>query len=241
MPTTDEEERALGIRRPVYIPAISEKRKRKLGTWRVISGVLSVMLVCIASCGVAGLFGRDRIATLLSRPIPNRGTPLVVSTANVPVTPVATPGAAAKYVQNAVTATGVDGNFVPVNTTSHFLVKSTVYVVVSVRGIPKGQEHTVSVRWFIQGTDIQPVGPLSKTISQDSNVSFALNYGTPGVGTAKIYWDKPASDSGDSPNDQYLAQTINFAVEMPTPAGSTGATTPGGTTPPAGTTPTTKP
>ena len=55
MPQTDEEERAIGIRRPVYIPATGEKRKKKLGTWRVVSGVVSVMLICVASCGGAAL------------------------------------------------------------------------------------------------------------------------------------------------------------------------------------------
>ncbi len=54
LPQTDEEERAIGIRRPVYIPATGEKRKKKLGTWRVLSGVVSVMLFCIVSCSRRG-------------------------------------------------------------------------------------------------------------------------------------------------------------------------------------------
>ena len=86
MPQTDEEERAFGIRRPVYIPATGE-RKRKLGTWRVTSGVLSVMLVCIASCALAGLLGRSTILGFLIGPVSSTATPVFVSTANVPVTP----------------------------------------------------------------------------------------------------------------------------------------------------------
>jgi hypothetical protein len=65
LPETDEAERALGIRRPVYIPAVEGKRKRKLGTWRVVSGVLSVMLVCVASCALAGLLGRNQLTAFL--------------------------------------------------------------------------------------------------------------------------------------------------------------------------------
>ena len=66
-PQTDEEERMLGIRRPAFIPATSEKRKKRLSSWRVISGVLSVMLACIASCAAAGILGRDRIEALLEQ------------------------------------------------------------------------------------------------------------------------------------------------------------------------------
>ena len=105
MPQTDEEERALGIRRPVYIPATGE-RKRKLGTWRVTSGVLSVMLVCVASCALAGLLGRNTILGFLVGPVHTTVTPIYVSTANIPVTPVATPGAQSTLASNVVTGLG---------------------------------------------------------------------------------------------------------------------------------------
>src|SRR5262249_49106123 len=87
LPSTEEEERAMGIRRPVYIPATGE-RKRKLGTWRVISGVLSVMLFCAASCAAAGVFGKGILANLVNNPTTRTPTPFAIDFSGVPVTPV---------------------------------------------------------------------------------------------------------------------------------------------------------
>lgn len=247
LPRTDEEERALGIRRPVYIPAIGEKRKKKLGTWRVVSGVLSVMLVCVASCGLAGLVGRDRIQQIFGGPQGVLSTPVVFNTANVPVTPVATPGPAARYVQHVVTATGVDNNLFATGPTSHFTTNSQVYVVISVRGISDSKQHTVSIQWYQNGVLLDLQGALtSKTITRDSQVFFALSYPSPGVGMAKVYWDE--TGSGTSANDPALADTIYFLVQSPqsgTPSasGTPGTVTPGktpGKTPAPTSTPTKK-
>jgi hypothetical protein len=53
-PQSDEEERAIGMRRPAYIPATETKRKRKLSSWRIISGVLSMMVVCVIRWAAEG-------------------------------------------------------------------------------------------------------------------------------------------------------------------------------------------
>ncbi|MGH2515837.1 MAG: hypothetical protein ACRDHP_09290 [Ktedonobacterales bacterium] len=231
MPGSDEEERALGIRRPAYIPATGERRVRKLGTWRVVSGVLSVMLVCVASCGLAGVLGHNVFANFLIGPSISHITPSAISTDGVPVTPVATPGPSQKFVTNAVTAAYVDNKGVPVTPTSKFAVGAYVYVVVNVRNIPKGQSHVVSVRWFFD-TVYLPISNsnTSQTVTGDFNVDFALTYGNAGVGMAKIYFDRPASDKGDSPTDPTLAQTIRFLIVQPA-----GTTTPGTGTPKSGT------
>lgn len=232
LPSTDEEERALGIRRPVYIPATGEKRKRKLGTWRVTSGVLSVMLVCIASCGLAGIVGHNQLGIFFNGPVKEALTPVVYNTANVPVTPVATPGPATKYVKNVVTATGHDGQGFAIGATSHFKVNDAVQVIASVRGAPSGQ-HTVSIRWFLQGValDHLPGAQTAQSINKDSQVFFALSFPSPGVGMAKLYWDMSPSDTGDNPNDPSLAATIYFFVQpqnvTPSVSGTPGTATPG--------------
>lgn len=235
MPTTDEEERALGIRRPAYIPATGERRTRKLGTWRVVSGVLSVMLVCIAGCGLAGVLGHNVFANFGVGPIGSKGTPTPISTFGVPATPVSTPGPAQKYVTNATTALHADTNNLPVGPTSSFPVGATVYVLVTVRNIPSNQSHVVSVRWFFDGVYLGIKGNTSQTVNGNFNVDFALTYGSPGVGMAKIYFDRPATDSGDSPTDSSLAQTILFAIVQPTGTGTPGTATPGSKTPNAAT------
>ena len=145
LPQTDEEERAIGIRRPVYIPATGEKRKKKLGTWRVLSGVASVMLICMASCGLAALVGHNQIANLINfHPIKSPATVQPASEVGVPLTPVATPGAQSKYVTSIVTAKGVSPSFVPIDVTSQFTVGDTVDVVCLVRGVSGSQKHILS-------------------------------------------------------------------------------------------------
>lgn len=234
LPTTDEEERALGIRRPAYIPATSQKRKRRVSGFRVFSGVLSLLLVCIASCAGTAFLGKDRVAGLFSGPLKRQLTPAVISYQGVPTAPAATQGPAAKNVAGVVTARGVDNNYAPVDPTSHFFVGATVYVVLQIRQVPKGTQHTISVRWFLNNQDIQlpPNALVKKQVIQDSNAYFGLTYPQPGVGIAKVYWDKPDSDSGDGADNQYLAATIYFAVQPPVPtptpsAQGTVTTTPG--------------
>ncbi|MEO7003309.1 MAG: hypothetical protein ABI068_15960, partial [Ktedonobacterales bacterium] len=217
----DEEERALGIRRPAYIPATSEKRKRKLSSWRVVSGVLSVMLVCVASCGAAGFLGQRQIAKLIQGPIKTVNTPATIDFSQVPATPIGTPGPAANVVKSAVTALGVDNKYNPVNVTSHFSVDATVYVVVRLVGVPAKTTNTLSIGWYIKGPagfqNIDPTGTLDQTIPPQTvstfNAYFSLPFHQPGVGMAKIYWDKQQGDAGSAATDPALAQTILFAVQ----------------------------
>jgi hypothetical protein len=213
MPLSDDEERALGVRRPVYIPATGEKRKRKLGTWRVVSGVLSILVVCVASCGLAGMAGRAQLERFLAGPVGVQFTPVVISTAGVPATPVGTPGPAGKYVLSIVTRSAVDQGMG--YATSRFAVGSTVYVTVVVRGLPPGT-HTISITWYL-GTVrlVLPPNGLSEPATGDTQVTFGLKYSSPGIGMARIYVDRPASDNSDSPTDPYLAQSIRFAVLPP--------------------------
>ncbi|HLZ21203.1 MAG TPA: hypothetical protein VKQ30_03675 [Ktedonobacterales bacterium] len=234
MPTTDEEERSLGIRRPAYIPATGERRTRKLGTWRVVSGVLSVMLVCVASCGLAGLLGHNVLASFGIGPSMTHVTPSAFSTYGVPVTPVATPGPAQKFVTNATTAKYVSNKGEPLEPTSSFPAGTYVYVLVTVRNIPNGQSHVISVRWFYDNIYLSlnmSKANTSQTINGNYNVDFALVYTSPGVGMAKIYFDRPASDTTDSPTDPTLAQTISFQIVQPTGTVTPGSGTPGSGTP----------
>jgi hypothetical protein len=159
--------------------------------------------------------------------IQTRLTPQVYDFSQVPVTPVSTPGPAAKYVVSVVTARSVDDNLQPVDITSHFPVNSQVHVVVQVRNFPAGEKHTVSIYWYLNGIDTQVKrGDLytSKQVTSNTNVRFRCVYPATGVGMARVYWDRPDNDTSDQAHDPRLAQTIYFAVEQPTPTPSTKGT-----------------
>lgn len=232
MPQTDEEERSYGIRRPAFIPAVKGKRKRKLGTWRVVSGVLSVMLVCIGLCGLGSVLAKDQISQLTRGLIGHQITPAAFSTAGIPATPVATPGAQGKYFVNVVTAQKVDLNNIPTNVTSRFNTNDTVYVVFRAQGLTTGK-HTIRIRWFLQGQYLpilginnncaQDTSHTCQTVSGDQQVYFSLNIPTPGLGMARLLLDAPANDNGSNPADPYLGATIVFGVFQATPTPGTPA------------------
>lgn len=131
----------------------------------------------------------------------------------------ATPGPLANYVSKFYTTSDPPSDGNSVNVRSHFVVGDTVYVSAIVHGLPKGA-HTISIRWYLNGirVDLPPETQTGTTIDGDKRVVFALQYPSPGLGAAKIYIDRPATDKTDDPKDPTLAGTIFFAVEMPTPA-----------------------
>ena len=227
-PQTDEEERVIGMRRPAYIPATTEKRKKRLSSWRVISGVLSVMLACIASCAAAGILGRDRIQTFLGNPVKIVTTQQAVDLSGVPLTPVATPGPASKSLSQVTTALHRQGNCNPVDPSSLFHVNDSVWVFVLLTQPNPG--HTISVHWFSNGINVNPPAQDKTTLTLGANnagACFSLVYPSAGKGMVKVYWDLPKGDSGDDPNDKALMATIyfgvvptNYGTPTPAPAGT---------------------
>jgi hypothetical protein len=233
-PQTDEEERAIGLRRPAYIPATEPRRKKKLSSGRVISGVVSILFVTVALCSGVGFLGKKGLEPLFIGPLKNVIVTPTVDLSQVPVTPVSTAGPSAKTVTSAITAQGIDKDYNPVDVTSYFKVNSTVYVVVNIVGASQTGTNILTCRWFLDGIDYNLKSGTSVAVQPSKTNNFhgycGLPYYQTGVGTVKVYWNKPSSDTGDAPNDKYLAQTIKFAVLANTP----GTTTPGSGTPKPG-------
>ena len=241
-PQTDEEERLSGIRRPAYIPATEEKRKRKLSSWRIISGVLSIMVVCVASCAGVGFFGQQQIARLLPAPIKNILQPPSVDISQLGPSPVSTPGPAAKNITSLVTAKSVDSNYNAVDETSYFLVKSSVYAVITIVGVSQNQTNTLTCVWYLNDLNFNLHTGTTTVIQPNKTTNFhgvcELPYNQIGIGMVRVYWNRPASDTSESASDPYLAQSIKFAVlnqlpATPTPPGK-GSPTPKASLPGAG-------
>ena len=237
-PQTDEEERAIGLRRPAYIPATEPRRKRKLSSGRVISGMLSLLLVTVGVCGALGFLGQQQIARLLPGPLRDVVAQPTVDLSQVPATPVSTPGPSSKIVTSVVTAKGKDKDGNPIDVTSYFTVNSTVYVIVNIVGASQSTTNTLTCRWFLNGIDFKLKDGTTAPITPSKTSSYrgycALPYYQTGIGMVKVYWNKPSSDSGDAANDKYLAQTIKFAVLSKLPGTTTpasGTAKPGGPTP----------
>jgi hypothetical protein len=211
---TEEEERALGIRRPAFIPATDERKGKKAGRWRVVSGVLSIMLLCVGMCGVSGLLVQHNVIPGLSkllgltRPGNVRSVPLVnIPTAYAPGTPLVTPVPGPKTpIQdirsyNLILTPPNNSTAIPKNPTDLFTVGQTVYVVMDLNSTVKAND-TVSVKWLFNSVDvtseIQKLYPdcCAKTVSQTGKqlqVIFGIKPPTTGFGEAHIlYNNQPA-------------------------------------------------
>ena len=115
-----------------------------------------------------------------------------------------------------ITALHRQGNCNPVDPSSYFHVGDAVWVFVILKQPAQG--HTISVRWFANETDVNPPSADKTTLTLgDNNASacFAMQYPTPGKGSVKVYWDRPANDVGNDPTDRALMATIVFAVLPP--------------------------
>jgi hypothetical protein len=189
-----------------------------------LGSAVAVLLTGIIIIASLALFHMVHVQSVTIPSVSHIVTPWAYSTAGVPVTPVATPGPQGKYVINVITAQGVSTEFGPVHETSHFTAGQQVDVICLVRGITKGQQHTISIHWFYDGTDMQlPIanGKTSEEITSDQVVYFAMQYPTAGLGMARIFFDLPSTDNGDQANDPYLAGQILFAID---PANGASAT-----------------
>jgi hypothetical protein len=237
---TEDEERLLGIRRPVYIPASDGRRRLRVGSWRVVSGILGIIVVCIAACGAASVFGRHYLEAANNK-IKNYSGTRASNYSLVPATPVATPsGPNAHFITDLTTASRIytdpsTHQDIARDVTTHFLVNDTVYAVGQVRSAPSGQ-HEVCAGWYIDGTFLPQLRrdhvctTIDGTASPSYSLKFQLPYPQPGVGMLRIYWDRTAANwnvADPQGKDPALAQTILFGVYLPaTPTSPPGSPTP---------------
>lgn len=177
---------------------LDTKRGGFAAAWAVPFTVVAALALVISSCG--------RLPFAMSEAKPSQG---LLPTAARP-----TPGPQAPFVQQVVTAQGVDQNGRPIHPTSQFSVGTPVYVVFLVRGVMPGQPHRVSIRWLLQGQLVQVAGAhASMLVTRDGPASFSLTYPAPGLGMARLYWDEPVNDNSDVPNERFLAQAIAFTIQ----------------------------
>ncbi len=225
---TEEEERALGIRRPAFIPATDERKGGKPGRWRVISGVLSIMLLCVAACGVSGFLVRQNLIPQLSKllgisrpsdvPTPNTVIPTPFVSGAPLVTPVPaahTPIQSDIKSYNLIKASQAGSNIVtPENPTSLFYLGQYIYVVMNLNSNVKAGDK-VSAEWFFNTIDITP--DLQKSNPQCCSRTVAAT-----GKELQVYFSlKPTTTGGGSVQIKYngqLAYTILFYVAASSPA-----------------------
>lgn len=126
------------------------------------------------------------------------------------------PGPQAPSVPQVITAAGIDSRYLPIDPTTQFRAGQTVYVVFQTLNITDEKQHTVTVRWFLNGQELQlptPESDLTVVYKGKSRGAFGLSYPVPGVGQATLCWDQPVADCARSGNDPTIAQTVTFVID----------------------------
>lgn len=214
---TEEEERALGIRRPAFIPATEERKGRPPTRWRVISGVASIMLLCVVALGASGFFLNKVVIPRFSVAKPkNEITPVVVIPTvylgpDALVTPVAKPNPAIDYIKTAKDVSKNSLGNVLINGISPlFYTNDNIFVVMRVESSSQ-KNDTIAVRWYFNNTEItnslkadyKDCCNATLTDSNPTYVIFQIGIPEPGTGHADVYY-----------NGQ-IAYTLYFDVVIP--------------------------
>ncbi len=199
---------APGRKPPAFIPATRPRRPYRLGRYRIVSGVLSLVIVVLAAGGGLGFlavhsgwfqkaFGTKTLAPFnFEYPQP--------TVAALSGTPQPTPGDAnaAKIIVKVTLAKNYTNHYDPVNITTSFKVGDTVNVLWQVRKAKAND--VISIKWYQDGTPITNIDPQNtkETISKDGdwNGVFGLAYPTPSIGSAEVYYNGT------------LAWTIQFVI-----------------------------
>ena len=161
---TEEEEQALGIRRPSFIPATEERKGPRPSRWRVISGVLSLLILLLGVCGLGAYLIKTNVIpgvnNLLGFSKPNTSTrpllsvPTVYTGAKTLVTPASAPNPA---ITTIITTNSVSkntfGNLIIGNTQATFLNDETIYVVLRIEQKSKVGDN-VTIRWFFNSSEV---------------------------------------------------------------------------------------
>jgi|GEM_PF-2787590 len=162
---SEDEERAMGIRRPAFIPATEERKGPRAGRWRVISGFASIMLLCTALVLVSSLLVKNnvfpRITSVLGIAKPS---PITLPVAAVPtayrgtaplVTPVPNAPSIISNIQSSKTFTQTAAGQPTIDgVTPLFIVNDNVNISFKVVGAKPND--TFSSLWYLNGQDLTP-------------------------------------------------------------------------------------
>ena len=184
--------------------------------YRIISGLLSVLIVTALLCTGAGYYAKvsgklDAVRQFITGTTPNSIQPTATAQPIDPGTQLNSTSAAAITISSAALTTHLSttkNSFFVVKTDSVFKVNQTFYLIYSVQN-PKTQ-GIVSLKWYTscQKANFQNCMFFTETVSGTvaANPSgyydgkVVMHYDIPTQGKVELYW-----------NNQ-LAQTLYFAV-----------------------------
>jgi hypothetical protein len=185
----------------VYVPPMYTKPRPIIPRYRVISGLLSVLIVTLLLCTGAGYYAKasGKLNALgqfagFAPPTNLKPTPTQLL-ADAPTAQVT--GPAYNIINSATTTANINSQGVATKTDTVFKPNQTIYVTYSVH--PLKAPGIVTVKWYTNGAFYQANKP-SQLINSPMAGRTQAAYAQPAEGKVELYW-----------NDQ-LAVSLFFVV-----------------------------
>ena len=185
----------------IHVPAMYTKPRAIIPPYRVISGLISVIIVSVLLCTGAGLYAKATGKLSFFHQVYGDARPDNIKTAQSTTLPVPsampTFGTDSQIINSAATAFQIDQPTAqPRVPTNQFKVGDTIFLTYSVHPKSPG---IVTARWFTNNNFYQM--STSTPIKEASSGYFPMQYLQLAEGRVELYW-----------NDQ-LAVTLFFVVE----------------------------
>jgi hypothetical protein len=187
----------------VYVPPMYTQPRAIIPRYRVISGLLSFVIVCILLCGGASYYAKASGTLAVLQRLSGGAPP--PSLKAPPATPVPNPpdtvdkGPAYNIIPSATTTARVDPRtYIALQPQKIFRVGQTFYITYSVQHPPT--KGTVVVKWYMNKIFFKSASSPPIAAGDMVNGDASMVYLGPASGTVELYW-----------NNQ-LAQRLYFAV-----------------------------
>lgn len=195
----------------VYVPPMYTKPRPIIPQYRIISGMLSVLIVSLLLCA-GGIYYAQSNGTLttLARMVGTVRPPNVVASSNqiIPDPPQQSevPGPASAIIPSATTTLFIDPtSLAPREQDKILQVGVPFYVTFSAKPLKPGN---VLVKWYMNGqfyTDTMSQKNIDPKQGPTANGFVKMTYVVPATGIAELYW----VGQGQAPQ---LAQKLYFSV-----------------------------
>jgi hypothetical protein len=194
----------------VYVPPMYTKPRPIIPRYRIISGMLSVLIVSLFLCGGGAYYAQangtltnvERMVGAIRPPNVNASAARVIPD---PPQQSAVPGPASNIITAATTTLHIIGN-TPREQDTILPVGTPFYVTFSAKPPKQGN---IMVEWYMNGRYYKTTSS-QKTIDpkQDPTVNgfVTMTYSIPSTGVAELYW----VGQGEAPK---LAQKLYFSVK----------------------------
>lgn len=173
----------------VYIPPMYTNPRPIIPRYRAISGLLSVLIVCILFCSGAGYYAQasGKIAMLRQAVGIDRPQSLKPTPAQALPDPKSSPdyGPAANVINSASTGSKVDAQYIVLQPANTFKPGQTIYLTYSVQTQKK--PGVVTIKWYTNGQLYSTY--QSQPIKGGTGTSFQVKYPKAAEGKVELYWN----------------------------------------------------